>query len=138
MHAVARLVFNGAIRNIQTSWVKMGRDGAAACLAAGANDLGGTLMNETITRSAGATHGEEFAPEASRSPGAQRIGRVPRQRTTTYGTPSDVRTRASFDAAPVATPVNTPAKEYFAPDGRGRPSHEIWSQHRAARPDGVT
>ena len=118
MHAVARLVFNGAIRNIQTSWVKMGRGGAAACLAAGANDLGGTLMNETITRSAGATHGEEFAPEQLEAL-VRGIGREPRQRTTTYGTPPDVRTRASFDAAPVATPVNTPAKEYLRQSAEG-------------------
>ena len=52
------------MKNIQTSWVKMGRDGAAACLDAGANDLGGTLMNESITRAAGAVHGEEMPPEA--------------------------------------------------------------------------
>ena len=54
MHAVARLVLHPLIPNIQTSWVKMGPDGAAACLKAGANDLGGTLMNESITRAAGA------------------------------------------------------------------------------------
>ena len=53
MHAVARLALHPWFRNIQTSWVKMGRDGAAACLKSGANDLGGTLMNESITRAAG-------------------------------------------------------------------------------------
>ena len=62
MHAVARLALYPAITNIQTSWVKMGPEGAAAALGAGANDLGGTLMNETITRSAGAVHGQEMAP----------------------------------------------------------------------------
>ena len=64
MHAVARLALHPLVNNIQTSWVKMGRDGAAACLNAGANDLGGTLMNESITRAAGAVHGEEMPPEA--------------------------------------------------------------------------
>ena len=60
MHAVARLVLNSHITNIQTSWVKMGPAGVATCLDAGANDLGGTLMNETITRAAGATFGQEM------------------------------------------------------------------------------
>ena len=64
MHAVARLVLYPVIRNIQTSWVKVGAEGAAACLNAGANDLGGTLMNESISRAAGASHGQEFLPEA--------------------------------------------------------------------------
>ena len=57
MHAVARLALDPTITNIQTSWVKMGPEGAAAALGAGANDLGGTLMNEPITRSAGAGSG---------------------------------------------------------------------------------
>ena len=63
MHAVARLVLHPLIPNIQVSWVKLGPDGAAACLDAGANDLGGTLMNESISRAAGTEHGQEFAPE---------------------------------------------------------------------------
>ena len=64
MHAVARLALHPVLPNIQTSWVKLGADGAAACLKAGANDLGGTLMNESITRAAGAAHGQEMPPEA--------------------------------------------------------------------------
>ena len=64
MHAVARLALHPHITNIQTSWVKMGPQGAAACLNAGANDLGGTLMNESISRAAGTEHGQEFPPEA--------------------------------------------------------------------------
>ena len=64
MHAVARLALHPHITNIQTSWVKMGPRGAAACLEAGANDLGGTLMNESISRAAGTEHGQEFPPEA--------------------------------------------------------------------------
>ena len=62
MHSVARLVLHPAITNIQTSWVKMGPAGAAICLQAGANDLGGTLMNESISRAAGTQHGQEFPP----------------------------------------------------------------------------
>lgn len=111
MHAVPRLVLNPLISNIQTSWVKMGRDGAAACLQAGANDLGGTLMNETITRSAGATHGQEFAPEEMERV-IKSIGRLPVQRTTTYGKPTNAQVSASFGAAPVVDPINTPAREF--------------------------
>ena len=111
MHAVPRLVLNPLITNIQTSWVKMGRDGAAACLQAGANDLGGTLMNETITRSAGATHGQEFAPEEMERV-IKGIGRMPLQRTTTYGKPTNSRVAASFDAAPILDPISTPAREF--------------------------
>ncbi len=63
MHAVARLMLQGSIDNIQASWVKMGPDVASQMLRAGANDLGGTLMNESISRAAGATHGQEIQPE---------------------------------------------------------------------------
>jgi FO synthase len=87
MHAVARLVLDPLIANIQTSWVKMGPRGAARCLEAGANDFGGVLMNESITRAAGAIHGQEFcAEQIERS--IRGLGRTPRRRTTTYGTPS--------------------------------------------------
>ena len=68
MHAVARLVLHPHITNIQASWVKLGPEGLAACLSAGVNDIGGTLMNETITRSAGAEHGQEMTPERMRRP----------------------------------------------------------------------
>ncbi len=95
MHAVARLVLHPLIRNIQTSWVKMGPDGAGLCLQAGANDLGGTLMDETITRSAGASHGQEMTPQTMRAIIA-RLGRLPRQRTTSYG---DVPVERYSDAA---------------------------------------
>lgn len=84
MHAVARLTFGALLPNIQTSWVKMGPAGGQFCLNAGANDFGGTLMNETITRSAGASHGQEMS--AGRFEALIRaIGRTPRQRTTLYG-----------------------------------------------------
>lgn len=85
MHAVPRLVLHPLIRNIQTSWVKMGAQGAALCLDAGANDLGGTLMNESITRAAGGVHGQELNAEQLQTL-ARRIGRPARQRTTLYGT----------------------------------------------------
>src|SRR5262249_56122692 len=84
MHAVGRLVLHPVVRNIQTSWVKMGRDGAASCLQAGANDLGGTLMNESITRAAGAVHGEKKPPEAMEAITTS-IERRPRPRTTLSG-----------------------------------------------------
>ena len=83
MHAVARLVLHPHIRNIQTSWVKMGPEGAALALGAGANDLGGTLMNESITRAAGGVNGQEF--DAARIQAlAASVGRPARQRTTLY------------------------------------------------------
>jgi FO synthase len=83
MHAVARLVLHPYIVNVQTSWVKMGADGAAFCLQAGANDLGGVLMDESITRAAGGLNGQEF--DAARMHAlASAIGRYARQRTTLY------------------------------------------------------
>lgn len=99
MHAVARLVFHPVLSNIQTSWVKMGPDGVKVCLRSGANDLGGTLMDETITRSAGAVHGQEMTPDAMERI-IRSIGRVPRQRNTVYGDVSDERYRASFVPPP--------------------------------------
>ena len=107
MHAVARLALHPAITNIQTSWVKMGPEAAAAALNAGANDLGGTLMNETITRSAGAVHGQEMAPRrmAALITG---LGRMPRQRTTLYGPVAAERRTASLVAPPLARPRQTP------------------------------
>ncbi|MDP9484642.1 MAG: 5-amino-6-(D-ribitylamino)uracil--L-tyrosine 4-hydroxyphenyl transferase CofH, partial [Actinomycetota bacterium] len=86
MHAVGRIALHGYINNIQVSWVKLGKEGAKLCLQAGCNDLGGTLMNESISRAAGASHGQEMTP-----PELERVisdvGRVPRRRTTLYGTP---------------------------------------------------
>ncbi len=111
MHAVARLVLHPVISNIQTSWVKMGTGGAAACLNAGANDLGGTLMNESITRAAGAVHGQEMPPENMEAL-IRSLGRAPRQRTTLYANPPAERKAASFGAAPLTEPVNTPARRY--------------------------
>jgi len=121
MHAVARLVLHPHLANIQTSWVKMGADGAAACLQAGANDLGGTLMNESITRAAGALHGQEMPPEAMATL-IRSIGRQPRQRTTLYAVAAEERAAASFGAMPLL-PLSEPAargvdkKERNVPDG---------------------
>jgi FO synthase len=95
MHAVARLVLHPVIRNVQTSWVKMGPAGVRVCLQAGANDLGGTLMEETITRSAGASHGQEMTPPAMEA-AIRSVGREPRQRTTLYGNAPAERYRRSF------------------------------------------
>ena len=113
MHAVARLVLHPHFTNIQTSWVKMGPEGAAACLRSGANDLGGTLMNETITRSAGAQHGEEMPPEQMEQILAG-IGREPWQRTTLYRPAPAERVRASFGAPPLGPLVNRRATKYAA------------------------
>jgi FO synthase len=86
MHAVPRLALHPLIPNIQASWVKMGAAGAALCLQAGANDLGGTLMNESITRAAGGVHGQELDATALTAL-AHGIGRTARQRSTLYGAP---------------------------------------------------
>ena len=112
MHAIARLVLHPLISNIQTSWVKMGPDGAAACLNAGANDLGGILMNETITRAAGAEHGQEFSP-AAMDDLIKSLDRAPRQRTTFYGAPPAEQVALSFNAPPITEAINTPAKEFM-------------------------
>jgi FO synthase len=107
MHAVARLALHPHITNIQASWVKLGVDGATAALRAGCNDLGGTLMNESISRAAGASHGQELSPERMEQ-AIRAAGRVPSQRTTLYGTPAAERVAASFGAPPLAEPLNPP------------------------------
>jgi FO synthase len=86
MHAVGRIALHGYIDNVQVSWVKMGAEGAKLCLNAGCNDLGGTLMNENISRAAGASHGQEMLPEELEAI-IREIGRTPRHRTTLYETP---------------------------------------------------
>jgi FO synthase len=100
MHAVARLVLHSLLPNIQTSWVKMGPEGAKLCLDAGANDLGGTLMNESITRAAGAVHGQELRPETLEAL-ILSIGRAPKQRTTLYGSPAAGQVSASYGSRPL-------------------------------------
>jgi len=83
VHALARVLLHGAIKNIQVSWVKLGFETSLACLQAGANDFSGTLMEESISKSAGATHGEYVSPEEFRAH-IRSIGRVPAERSTTY------------------------------------------------------
>jgi FO synthase len=110
VHAVARLALHPVITNVQASWVKLGPAGTRQVLAAGVNDLGGTLMNESISRSAGAAYGQEMPPERMEEL-IRAAGRVPRQRTTLYGDAADERCRASFGAAPLADPLNPPVKD---------------------------
>jgi FO synthase len=110
LHAVARLALHPLITNVQASWVKLGPDGVRQALAAGVNDLGGTLMNESISRAAGSEWGQELPPEAMEDL-IRSAGRTPRQRTTTYGTPPEEQVRRSFGASPLAEPLNPPVRE---------------------------
>ena len=98
IHALSRLVLHPLIKNIQTSWVKLGEVGTQACLQAGANDLGGTLMNESITRAAGSVHGQEVSPEQMRAR-IRAIGRRPWQRTTCYKSAPVSRVRAGSETS---------------------------------------
>jgi FO synthase len=98
MHAVARLALHPLIPNIQTSWVKMGPAGAKACLGAGANDLGGTLMDETISRAAGASHGRQMEPSALEAL-ITSAGRRPRARTTLYAASARSRSPMKLSTA---------------------------------------
>jgi 7,8-didemethyl-8-hydroxy-5-deazariboflavin synthase CofH subunit len=90
VHALARVLLHGAIKNLQVSWVKLGFETSLACLQAGANDFSGTLMEESISKAAGATFGEYVSPEEFRAR-IRSIGRVPAERTTTY------KIRRTFD-----------------------------------------
>jgi FO synthase len=120
VHAVGRLTLHPWITNVQASWVKLGIDGAKAVLQAGGNDLGGTLMNESISRAAGASHGQEAPPEVLEAT-IRALGRTPRQRTTLYGEPPAEQVARSFDAPPLAEPVNPSVNDA----GLERPSRLI-------------
>jgi FO synthase len=109
-HAVARLALDGSIPNIQVSWVKLGPEGVRQALAAGVNDLGGTLMNESISRAAGSEWGQELPPEQMEAV-IRSAGRIPRQRTTIYGTPPEEQVRRSFGAEQLSEPLNPPVRE---------------------------
>ena len=111
MHAVARLALDPWIVNIQTSWVKMGPDGMRLALAAGANDVGGTLMNESITRAAGAGFGQEMPPERLESI-IREAGRRPRQRTTRYSDAPAERCGAAFGAPALTEPAYRRARRF--------------------------
>ena len=93
MHAVARILLDGLIENIQVSWVKMGVEACQAVLRSGANDFGGTLMEETISRMAGAEWGIEMTPDQF-DDAIRAIGRTPVVRTTTYEGVERVRARS--------------------------------------------
>ena len=103
MHAVSRLVLNPVIPNIQVSWVKLGLEGAKLSLNSGANDMGGTLMNESISRAAGASHGQELDPESMEAL-ITATGRTPRMRNTLYGDASASQRSRAF-GAPELTPI---------------------------------
>ncbi len=109
MHAVARLALNPVLTNIQVSWVKLGREGVRLCLNAGANDMGGTLMNESISRAAGTEHGQELPPPEMEAL-IRSLGRVPRQRTTVYGDVPEERHAAGWDPRPLDPIILTPPK----------------------------
>jgi FO synthase len=113
MHAVGRLALHPLIPNIQTSWVKMGPAGAAICLKSGANDLGGTLMNESISRAAGTQHGQEFPPHDMEAL-IRGIGREPMQRDTLYRQVPEDRRATSMIAAELAPIVLTPPRKKAA------------------------
>ncbi|HEU0131642.1 MAG TPA: bifunctional FO biosynthesis protein CofGH [Mycobacteriales bacterium] len=104
VHAMARVLLHGRIRNVQASWVKLGADGCRAVLAGGVNDLGGTLMEETISRMAGSEHGSRRSVEELEALAAS-AGRPARQRTTTYGTVPAERLGAARRPERVALPV---------------------------------
>ncbi len=96
IHALARLMLAGSINNIQVSWVKLNRGLSQLCLQAGANDYGGTLMEENISREAGATAGQYTSPEEFQSL-IREIGRIPAERNTTY---SRIQIKAPFESFP--------------------------------------
>ena len=120
IHAVSRLVLSPEFLNIQASWTKLGHEGIKACLRAGVNDIGGTLMNETITRAAGASHGQETSPSEMEQL-IESVGRKPRQRTTSYGYVSDVQRQKSLRACDLAEPVYASAEKYERKSSRNKP-----------------
>ena len=109
MHAVARLVLGPVLRNVQASWTKLGPDWALRCLQAGANDLGGSLMNESISRAAGAAHGQELPPQEMQRL-IRSIGRPALQRTTLYRPAAADCVERAAQAAPLAATVNAPLR----------------------------
>ena len=111
VHALARVLLHGAIKNLQVSWVKLGFEMSLECLQAGANDFSGTLMEESISKAAGATFGEFVSPEEFRAK-IRSIGRVPAERTTTY------KIRRRFDGAEEETQAATTRLQLLSPGSR--------------------
>ena len=124
MHAVGRIAYRGWVDNIQVSWVKCGVSGSREILQAGANDLGGTLMDENISRAAGASHGQELDESEFRAI-VEPIGRTLAQRTTLYGRTQTVgrRLRPVDDGAHAEPPA--------AMDGPGEPARIVLGRTRA-------
>ena len=114
MHAVARLVLYPGVRHVQASWVKLGPDWAQRCLTAGANDLGGTLMNESISRAAGAAYGQELAP-ADMQRRIVALARPWRQRNTLYGDVDAAAMERANHAKPLAAIYNAPLARRVRP-----------------------
>jgi 7,8-didemethyl-8-hydroxy-5-deazariboflavin synthase CofH subunit len=109
VHALSRVLLHGAIKNLQVSWVKLGFETSLACLQAGANDFSGTLMEESISKAAGATFGEFVSPEEFRAK-IRSIGRVPAERTTTY------KIRHTFDREEEPSQLASPALPLIQPE----------------------
>jgi FO synthase len=118
MHSIARIIFHGLIENIQASWVKMGKDGVFACLNAGANDIGGTLMNESITRAAGSGHGQEWQPNLIERD-LSGMQRKPRMRTTLYKDAPRAQKKLAFRAPDLKQVENNKAGKQQRPKKLG-------------------
>lgn len=119
VHALARVMLYRRIDNVQVSWVKLGHKLAQMCLMAGANDFGGTLMEERISRSAGANHGQWTRPEEFRYL-IRAIGRIPAQRNTTYSEitlEGDLPGRAPENPEHEETPVTLPSSQLIQVEG---------------------
>jgi 7,8-didemethyl-8-hydroxy-5-deazariboflavin synthase CofH subunit len=116
VHALSRVLLHGTIRNLQVSWVKLGFETSLACMNAGANDFSGTLMEESISKAAGANFGEYVAPEEFQAM-IRSISRVPAERTTTY------RIRRTFDDGAAAKP-QIPARLQLSAADRHSPYSE--------------
>jgi FO synthase len=110
VHALARVLLHGYIPNIQVSWVKLGFEGSLNCLEAGANDFGGTLMEESISKAAGANFGEYVSPGEFRAL-IRSIGRVPAERSTTY------KIRKVFDSPDSEERLPVERMQIFPPPG---------------------
>jgi 2-iminoacetate synthase ThiH len=117
VHALSRVLLHGAICNVQVSWVKLGIETSLACLQTGANDFGGTLMEENISKAAGATYGEYVSPEEFRAH-IRSIGRVPAERSTIYKIRRSFERRAD-DPPPIAAPLRLVRAEVHAPYTKG-------------------
>jgi len=116
VHAVSRLLLHGAVDSIQASWVKLGDEGCRDVLRGGVNDLGGTLMEETISRMAGADHGS-YKTISQLHAITEPLGRPMRQRTTTYGEVSAERTAAAAASDGVCASVRSGLPILAAPAG---------------------